>query len=403
MTALPPKGTSPGAAVRAARLARGWSQPDVAARVVRARQAYRLPAVDAESLRQQINGMETGRRPIGPQWRSLLAEALDTSEEYLFGITVESALPRPLLLEVGATEAKVQQIRAQRDIHTSADHMFGPRYAKDLVDVDLNTVEGLLRNATGQLVDPIRVEAARMAELGGWLAQDGGDIATAERLTARAEDYARRADPAIRALITMRRSNVAYQRDPALAVDLAAEAARLLPRRGHDRLAASIKRQQAISALAAKDINDFTRHINRAGDLSQAPPEDADLATYAHVAYIASERAAGLLVLRRPEEAAELLRAHLPLWPETQQRDHAVALARMARALTATGDHSGAIDAIAATKAAYREAPSVRTRRELRMTRRLIISQSRTAPRAPLLANLQQSIYDVLQGDPPDA
>jgi transcriptional regulator with XRE-family HTH domain len=403
VSAPQPERTEIGAAIRAARRARGWTQTDLAEAVLRQRVLYRLPPGEREVAREQISKIECGERTAGPQWRRLLAGGLEVSEEYLFGVSIDTELPRPLLIDASATESKIRQIRAQRDVHAAADHLYGPAYAKRLVDIDLETIEGLLRNSHEGLRAEVRAEAARIAELGGWLAQDSGDLTTAERLTGRAEDYARPGDPAIRALILMRRSNVTFRRDPHLACDLAAEAARVLPKRGHERLAASIARQHAIAALAAKDAKAYTRHITRAGDFAQAPLAVGDLAPYADPGYVASEHASGLLVLGQPEQAADLLRTHVPRWPETQQRDQAVALARLVRALTATGEYTGAIETLAVARAVYREAPSVRARRELRLTGRLIISHARRRPAALPLTELQRRIRDALQGDPPDA
>jgi transcriptional regulator with XRE-family HTH domain len=397
-----PSSTATGALVRAARLAHGWTQQDVAARVARARQIYRLAEVDPENLRQQINKIEKGR-PIGDQWRRLLAGALDMTPEHLFGLSSDTSLPRPLLIEATATEAKIEQIRAQRDVHAAADHLWGPEYAKKLVDIDLRTIEGLLRNTPDRLRAAVRLEAARIAELGGWLAQDGGDLAGAERLTARAEDYARGARPAIRALILMRRANVTHRRDAHLAIDLAADAAGLLPKRAPGRLGASIARQQAIAALAVRDTDSFFRHINRAADFANAPLTIGDLASYADPAYIASEYAVGLLVLGKADDAADLLRTYLPAWPDAQQRDQAVALARLVRALTSVGDYSAALETLATTRLLYRQAPSARTRHELRLIRRIIISHLRSKPSMLPLTELQRRIYDALRGDPPDA
>jgi hypothetical protein len=64
--------------------------------------------------------------------------------------------------------------------------------------------------------------------LGGWIAQDSGDPIKAEQLTVRAEDHLRAADPALRAMIWMRRSNIQLRTDPQLAIELAADAARLI-------------------------------------------------------------------------------------------------------------------------------------------------------------------------------
>jgi hypothetical protein len=94
---------------------------------------------------------------------------------------------------------------AQRAAHIQAEHIFGPAHARDLVDRDLVTIEQLIHVTPVGLRYDVRRAAGRIAEVGGWIAQDSGDYATAARLTTRAADHLRAAEPALRAMILMRR------------------------------------------------------------------------------------------------------------------------------------------------------------------------------------------------------
>ena len=102
-----------------------------------------LKASEPESLRRQIIGFEKGRNP-GPLWRSLLADALQDDEDRLFGLVVDAALPRPLLVQTPLNSDVLDVILAQRAAHIRAEHLFGPDYARDLVDRDLTTIEELI-------------------------------------------------------------------------------------------------------------------------------------------------------------------------------------------------------------------------------------------------------------------
>jgi hypothetical protein len=77
---------------------------------------------------------------------------------------------------------------AQRAAHIQAEHIFGPAHARDLVDRDLVTIEQLIHVTPVGLRYDVRRAAGRIAEVGGWIAQDSGDYITAARLTIRAAD-----------------------------------------------------------------------------------------------------------------------------------------------------------------------------------------------------------------------
>ena len=105
----------------------------------------------------------------------MLAEALQEDEDHLFGLTVDAALPRPLLVQTPVNAHVLAVILAQRAAHIRAEHLFGPDYARALVDLDLVTIEKLVMNAPSNLRRDVRRAAGRIAELGGWIAQDSGD------------------------------------------------------------------------------------------------------------------------------------------------------------------------------------------------------------------------------------
>jgi hypothetical protein len=383
--------------LRDARAAWGWSQNDLAAEVNKIRTARGLKASEPESLRRQIIAFEKGRNP-GPLWRSLLADALQDDEDHLFGLVVDGALPRPLLVQTPLNSDVLDVILAQRAAHIRAEHLFGPAYARDLVYRDLATIEELIPVTPQKLRREVRRAAGMIAELGGWIAQDSGDPIRAEQLTMRAEDHLRAADPALRAMIWMRRSNIQLRTDPELAVELAADAARLIDGLSVGRLAASIARQRALAAVANHDRSSFIEHAAHALDIAQTEPVTDDHAIYATPAYMAAEIASGLIAIDQPAKALELLAEHHNRWPDEQYRDYAVASTRLLRALVTLHDYHSALDHFDTAARAYRVAPSDRARRELRHCRKIIRDRARTDKSLPLLT-LRKRIEAALQGD----
>jgi hypothetical protein len=388
---------APAQRLRDARRGWGWSQNDLAAEVEKVRTARNHRPCDRESLRRQIVQIERDGK-AGPMWRSLLADALQADEDHLFGLHVDTALPRPLLLQMPVGTDVVDVLSAQRAAHIQAEHIFGPTHARDLVDRDLVTIEQLIPVTPAALRHDVRRAAGGIAEVGGWIAQDSGDYITAARLTIRAADHLRAAEPALRAMILMRRSNIVVREDPELAVDLADRAAQLIEGQSVGRLAASITRQQASAALANHDHLAFREHATHALDLADIDPVPDDHAIYASSAYVAAEIAAGYLATGHADKAIELLLQHDGHWPPGQRRDSAVAATRLLRALITHGDYHAATQHLPAAVRAYQAAPSDRARQELRTCRKIVRDRARTTKSLPLHA-VRTRINDVLQED----
>ncbi len=383
--------------LRAARTEWGWSQVDLAAEVARVRAKQLLKSIDGDSLRRQIVEFERGRQP-GPLWRGLLAEALQEDEDRLFGLAVDTNLPRPLLVQTEFDSDVLAVMLEQRAAHIRAEHVFGPAYARELVDRDLTTIEELIRAAPPAVRPEMRRAAGRIAELGGWIAQDSGDSVKALELTRRAEDHLRSSDPSLQATVLMRRSNIMLQSDPSLAVELADDAARLISGISAGRLAASIARQQALAAAADHDRQSFARLSAHAIHIAQIEPIPDDHAIYASPAYVAGEVALGLMMFGDAANALELLHEHHGSWPGSQRRDFAVASARLLRATIVVGDYHTAVELLSRTINAYLSAPSDRTRRELRQCRKVIRDRARATTTLPL-QTLRRKIEDTLRGD----
>lgn len=264
----------------------------------------------------------------------------------------------------------------------------------------MQVVNDLIKTTPARLRSGMRLAAASFAELLGWLAQDTGNAPQAQHYTDQALahlDVLDHVDPALRAMLMMRRSNIVTASDPQTSIEYAEAAARLADALPSGRLHASIARQRALAALAAGEERDFDEHMAYALDLSQAGPAENELAAYATSAYIASERAAGLIKLRRADEAAGRLAEHLHQWPDGQQRDHAVAQLRYIRALTVLGDYSTAVQQVDDALRAWHATPSARARHEIGLLAKVLRDRSRST--ADLRLNqLRGRIKDALQG-----
>jgi len=250
----------------------------------------------------------------------------------------------------------------------------------------------------------MHLAAASFAELFGWIAQDSGDTALALHHTVEALGHLEvqnHVDPALKAMLMMRRSNIITTSDPRTAMEYAEVAAELAESVPTGRLHASIGRQQALAALEAGEERAFNEHVVYALDLAQADKAADDLAAYATRAYVVSETTPGLIRLKRADAAAEQLMEHLPHWPDGQQRDHGIAQLRLVRALAVTGDYATALEYVDDAIGAWRATPSARARQELQSMARLFRDRSRGRPPLPL-SQLRGRIKDALQGGSAD-
>ncbi|WP_460691707.1 helix-turn-helix transcriptional regulator [Mycobacterium intracellulare] len=386
--------------LQAARNEWGWSQEDLAREIAKIRAMRGLDPHPVDNLRRQIVDFEQGKRLPKHRWRTLLADALQQDYDALFGAIIDAPLPRPLLLDTAISTDVIAVIDAQRHAHVQVEHLFGPAYAHDFIDRDLSTIETFIKHTPAHLRSEIRQAAGRIAEVAGWIAQDSGDHSNAERFTHRADDYLRAAGPELRALVLMRRSNIAMSDDPDGAVELATEAANLIEGRDVGRLAASIARQQALAAEATRDRALFERYAAHAIDLADVEAVPDDHAIYATRAYVASEIATGYLHFGQPDRALALLQNNLGDWPADQQRDHGAAQARLLHVLIQLGDYHRANEQLDNVLTLYRAAPSHRARRELRHCRELLRSRARTNKTLPLVT-LRSRIETALRGDRP--
>jgi transcriptional regulator with XRE-family HTH domain len=355
-----------GALIRDARLARGWSQRAWAAQYVKLRAAAG-ETINAFSAQTQLSNWERGIRTPDDDSQAWIAQTFESSPEALFGLQIGGRLPGPLILGPDVNAHTIELLKRRQVVHMETEHSFGPRQAAELVSADMRIIESVVRNAPGPLSAEIHAVAAWVAELGGSIAQECGDIKQARTLTVLARDYAEGSqDAALQAMILMRSANVVCPADPRTARLLLGRAADLVGSRPPSRLHPAIARQQAHAAALLADRPAFERLSAAALDYSRGVGADDDLAPYAHPGYVISETAAGLIVFNEAGSAADLL-ADQGLEPlPGQERDHGVAMARWLQALVACGDYASAAEHWHDVAMAYLRAPSARSNTALR-------------------------------------
>ena len=353
----------------AARTARGWTQHQLL-RALRARAragGHELPP--DSTLRVTLSGWENGRHCPGPLYRRLLAEVLETTETDLgFGLAGRPD-PTPPFPAGPELLAYLETVLAS---HIQADRTIGSYYLISVVQEHVRVIELCLHDTRSRLRDDFLSLANRFAEFCGWLNQDQGRYADAERWTSKALDFAQVIDDAhLISYTLMRRSNIATETRRGHDALLLAEAAlRLQPLTPG--LRALALRQKAAALALLGDEEGYRQAVD--DGLDAAGRHDAfPLTVYCTVPYMKMEAGAAAMNLRQPRLAAQLLADARRDWPTGHDRDRALCLARLAEVHAEMGDPDQACDVGRQALQAVRFARSQRTAASLRALRGALI------------------------------
>jgi DNA-binding CsgD family transcriptional regulator len=265
--------------------------------------------------------------------------------------------------------------------HVRADNLLGPHLVLNIVHHEAASLLGAVRGTRGaKRLQAVRL-ASRYEEFLGWLHQDAGRLDLASVHTDRARDLSTELrDPQLTAYLLMRKSNIASDLgDPALALALANAASAqtiYLPRT--DR--AVILRQKAHALAGLGDAHACADVIAEALEVvADMKPDDAGIASYCTIHYVAMEAAACWLQLDRPQEALSAFMATSRDWPPELHRDYGLYLARCANAHAWVGEVSTACKFAEQAIITIRQTASARIMWELqRLAERL--STWRTRP-----------------------
>jgi transcriptional regulator with XRE-family HTH domain len=362
------------------RQARGWSQLRLIMELERVAQAHAVALPNRASLKTQVSRWENGHVVPHEPYASLLAEVYGlplTELELPHGRVVLPAPPRPstatLSCELlGCLDGLLGE-------YAKTDNAVGPGPLIGVVAQHLAELEQLALTARAPLQRSVLGLCSRYAEFAGWLRQDAGDLAEAERWTDRALDFIEGVqDEPGRAYILMRKSAIAGERrEHARSVTLAAAACR-----GGDAMPSHLKalvfRQLAIAQALASDAYESARAVDVALLAAEAEDELANPAlAYCTPGYVLMEAGVAAARLGNYELAVARLGSASSVWPSGFERDRGLCLARLALAEAARGNLDGAcgvghsaVDLAAVTG-------SARTRAVLRSLDRRLASHGR--------------------------
>jgi tetratricopeptide (TPR) repeat protein len=184
--------------------------------------------------------------------------------------------------------------------------------------------------------------ACQFTEFSGWIFQDAGDLACAMRWTDRALDYALElGDQRVIAYTLMRKAMIATEGgDPARGLGIANSALgykdALTPR-----LRAVILRQRSYSNAALGEVIASARDSDEAVIEAVAGENqgEQDRAPYCTPTYAAMEAGASWVILGHPKTALSILEKSRAEWvTQTQVRDYALCVSRLAIAYAAVGE-----------------------------------------------------------------
>jgi hypothetical protein len=251
---------------------------------------------------------------------------------------------RPLLSILTRASA-IPVLTALRGVHRSyleADRLMGSMCLTGPVQFQMPVVERACEVTRGADRAEMLGFASQFMEFGGWLFQDAGDLTCAMHWTDRALDYALElGDHRITAYTLMRKAMIATESgNPAQGLGIANSALAykdmLTPR-----LMAVILRQRSYShallgevIASAKDSDEAV--IQAIAGMQQG---EEDRAPYCSPDYVAMEAGASWLLLDHPRSAIPILeKGHSEWLDNSQMRDYALCVARLAAAYAAAGE-----------------------------------------------------------------
>ncbi|MBB5130550.1 transcriptional regulator with XRE-family HTH domain [Thermocatellispora tengchongensis] len=357
--------------LRAARLARGWAQKDLARRIAEIAAAMDIPMPQRSSLIRLVKSWESGaHRPRDP-YPMLISRALEVESAALFGteptpvptLEIPSLAPDADLYEriTRVVEdpqridiATIEWLERCLAEHRRIEDTLGSRPLLPVVRAQLSTVADLARGATGPLGDRIVGVLAEYAQFVAWMCQDSGDLAAALRWYDRSHAWALEAGDASLAATTLNmKAHQAWSlKDPQRCVRLA-EASRW-----HDgRTSLGVQGMAAqMSARGHAQMGEANQARTRLGEAEELirraaeHPDDEPAWMYFYGEHwFLMQRGMAELELGEGRRAAELIERGLSGLPESYRRDRAWFGACLARAHAVEGDAEAAVTVAVAT------------------------------------------------------
>jgi transcriptional regulator with XRE-family HTH domain len=294
----------------------GWSQMRLVVEVEQACEREGLPCPSRASLKVMVSRWENGHVTPDATHAALLAAIYRTTPADL---DLEPAAPTLWLPATTGNGTPSREYLATMEAllgeYARADNTVGPGHLIGVVGQHLAHLDSLLSSADHDLLSPALRLSSQYAEFAGWLSQDAGDLAEAERWTDRALDFlVAEDDPAARSYVMMRKAGIAAERrDVVRSAGLADAATREL-----DRLDPSMRslvlRQQAISHALSADERVSDQAAAAALEASAEYGPDV-VKSYATPSYVLMETGVAAMRLKRLELAVDRLSQALREWP----------------------------------------------------------------------------------------
>ena len=251
---------------------------------------------------------------------------------------------RPLLSNLSSASA-IPVLSALREVHRGyleADRLMGSMCLTGPIQLQMPVVERACEVTRGADRAEMLRFACQFMEFGGWLFQDAGDLICATHWTDRALDYALELrDRRITAYTLMRKAMIATESgNPAQGVGIANSALEykdaLTPR-----LRSVILRQRSYSSATLGEVIASARDSDEAiaEAIAGAQQGEEDRAPYCTPTYAAMEAGASWLLLGHAGTAIPILeKGHSEWLDNSQVRDYALCVARLAAAYAAAGE-----------------------------------------------------------------
>jgi transcriptional regulator with XRE-family HTH domain len=353
-----------GRALRTARIERGWSQADLAARAgcdqSTVSRVERGRSGDPDTLRALALALGLPLVRVG------LADLAEPDRERL--ATVRE---RPQTVDLGAVDALAGVLAARR----RAEDAIGPGPMVRPVLADLEAIRELDRHASRAAVRTALGElAAEHAQFLGWLAADLGDTDDACRWYGRAAGWTQRSALVVSTL-SMSSQLAAARREvkDALALaDAGWAAVNGTPPGVQALLAQQHARAHAISGARHAAEEQLARAVHLAGRAASSPEDEPPWTYFQGPDRLLLQCGVVYTLLGLGRPAVELIGAAMQALPAGMARDRGWAQARLARAHAIAGDVAEAASLGAQAAAIAAEVGSVYTWREVAAVRKAL-------------------------------
>jgi tetratricopeptide (TPR) repeat protein/transcriptional regulator with XRE-family HTH domain len=307
----------------------------------------RMPTATStfEAFADGLGVPPAARRALGLAPETAGSGSLDLAGERSTDITgAGSGEMQPLITNLSRTSA-IPVLSALREInrgYVEADRLMGSLCITGPIRLQMPVLERACEVTRGADRAEMLRFASKFTEFGGWVFQDAGDLMRAMHWTDRALDYALElGDQRVIAYTLMRKAMIATESgNPAQGLGIANSALKytdaLTPR-----LRAVILRQRSYSNASLVEAIASARDSDEAVTeaIAGEKQDEEDRAPYCTPTYVAMEAGASWVLLGHPKTALPILEKSRSDWlDQTQIRDYALCVARLATAYAAAGE-----------------------------------------------------------------